>query len=78
MSIHLRFCLKGATPLIFVISTWFLEVLIFFAKQHVDVITDHDIFLEADFNYLSYALNLAKHINKNHEWKIITADNAKY
>lgn len=50
MSIHLRFCLKGATPLIFVISTWFLEVLIFFAKQHVDLITDHDIFLEADFN----------------------------
>lgn len=48
MSIHLRFCLKGATPLIFVISTWFLEVLIFFAKQHVDLITDHDIFLEAD------------------------------
>lgn len=50
MSIHLRFCLKGATPLIFVISTWFLKVLIFFAKQHVDLITDHDIFLEADFN----------------------------
>lgn len=50
MSIHLRFCLKGATPLIFVISTWFLEVLIFFAKQHVDLITDHDIFLEAGFN----------------------------
>lgn len=50
MSIHLRFCLKGATPLIFVFSTWFLEVLIFFAKQHVDLITDHDIFLEADFN----------------------------
>lgn len=50
MSIHFRFCLKGATPLIFVISTWFLEVLIFFAKQHVDLITDHDIFLEADFN----------------------------
>lgn len=39
-----------ATPLIFVISTWFLEVLSFFAKQHVDLITDHDIFLEADFN----------------------------
>lgn len=50
MSIHLRFCLKGATPLIFVISTWFLEVLSFFAKQHVDLITDHDIFVEADFN----------------------------
>lgn len=50
MSIHLRFSLKGATPLIFVISTWFLEVLSFFAKQHVNLITDHDIFLEADFN----------------------------